>query len=136
MRYSTLYERVNTRNFTGFDGQPYTVRYITLKSGREIGFWDAVSNVETAHSDLVRWFGRLFKLANDDWDWERIDNRVWDLEDLVGYYRKRVEERGFRRTKEERIKQLRQVSGRTEEEAAAFLAKADKLERELRKTGT
>ena len=115
MRFETLYEKVHTIN---------DLKFLTLKSGRQVMFWNAKDEADDHYSSMVRWVSRMFKLANDESDLNRIDNFVWHLESLV-------ERLNVRKSKEERIAQLRDVSGRTPEEAALYLAKADQLEAEL-----
>lgn len=124
----TLYERV-----VGADGGPYVrgYKYIKLKSGRMITFWDAHSAAESAHTDLGRAISRLFKLADDDWDLERIEWILDHIERHIGAVRTEVEKRRGIKTREERIALLRNTTGRTPEEAAVYNAKADELERAL-----
>jgi hypothetical protein len=123
MRFETLYEKVH-QTTNGF-------KYLELKSGRRVMFWDAKNEADDHYSSMIRWVSRMFKLANDESDLNRIDNFVWHLESLVGAYRAELERLNVRKSKEERIAQLRDVSGRTPEEAALYLAKADQLEAEL-----
>lgn len=122
MRDSTRYERVEEAH--GF-------KYILLKSGRKFTFWNAIDASERAESDLVRAVSRCFKLAGDGWDLERLEWRIDRLEEYVGAVRAEIEKRRGQQSQRERIALLRNTTGRTEEEAAAFRAKADELEARL-----
>lgn len=121
---STLYERVEELN--GY-------KFIRLKSGRLFSFWDAYSAVESAHSTLGLAISRAFKLASDDYDLERLEWLVDNLDTHIGAIRKEIERRRGVRDQEERIKLLRHTAGRTPEESALFKEKADELEQRLRK---
>lgn len=124
---SRLYERVE--EIRGY-------KYIRLKGqgrkpGRLIGFWDAMRAAEAAHTDLGRAVSRVFKLAADDWDLERLESFVWNLESDIAAIRKEIERRQGVKTQRERIAALRLTTGRSPEEAAIFHAKADELEARL-----
>lgn len=122
MRRSTLHERPEVIR---------GVKAIRLKSGRLLGFWNAMSDIENAHTDLGRAISRAFKLADDDWDLDRLEGRLDQLEEHIGAVRAYlVKLRGVQDTRE-RIALLRRTEGRTPEEADAYLAKADELERGL-----
>lgn len=120
MRRSTIYEKVETRG---------GVKMIVLASGRRVTFWDAISQVEYAESTLARWLSRAAKLTNDEWEDERLESRLIRLEELLGAHRHDRTKREKRRAQEQRIERLRNVAGRTPEERASFLRKADELER-------
>lgn len=122
MRTSTLREKVET-----IRGH----KYIRLKTGRLITFWDALGAAEGAHSDLGRALSRAFKLADGEWDLERIAVRLDELTEHINAMRKHLEEVRGVRTKRERIALLRNTTGRSPEEAAAYRRKADELERQL-----
>lgn len=122
MRDETRHERVKT--IRGY-------RYIRLKSGRLLTFWEAVAAAEGAESDLIRAVSRTFKLAADEWDLERIEYRIDGLERWIAAVREEIVKRRGVKTQEERIALLRNTRGRTHEEAAAFRAKADELEGRL-----
>lgn len=112
-------------------------KFITLQSGRRITFLDAQSMAKAARSALSTAASRMFKLARhqdrdiDEWNLELIDSFVEDLEDYVRILREEIDKLLGVRSQEERIALLRNVSGRSPEEAAAFLDKADELERRL-----
>lgn len=122
MRESTRYERVET-----IRGH----KYVRLKSGRLLTYWDAMDAADRADSDLVRAVSRAFKLAAGDWDLERIEWFIDSLESWTGAVREELEKRRGVKTQEERIALLRNTNGRTPEEAEAFLRKADQLEEQL-----
>lgn len=103
-------------------------RYVQLKTGRLITFWDAMTAAETAHTDLGRAISRVLKLAGDDWDLERLERRLDCVEEHVRQVRVEIEKRRVASSKRERIALLRNTSGRTPEEAAAYRRKADELE--------
>lgn len=105
--------------------------FIRLKSGRHLTFWDVLVLLESAHTDLGRSFSRLFKLAADDWDLERIEHRLDAIEEHCAALRSHLDKARGKVTKQQRIALLRNVEGRTPEEAEAFLRKADQLENEL-----
>lgn len=107
-------------------------KYIRLKSDRLITFWDAHHQAESARTDLGRALSRCFKLADGDYDLERIEWFVDDLDTYVRVLRAEVEKRRGVKTAEERIALLRNTTGRSPEEAEAFHRKADELERRLR----
>lgn len=122
MRDRTLYERVETVR---------GIKFIRLKSGRLLSFWDAMDAADNADSDLVRAVSRAFKLAAHDWDLERIEWFIDTIESWTGAVREELEKRRGVKTKEERIALLRNTNGRTPEEAEAFHRKADELEEQL-----
>jgi hypothetical protein len=123
LRDSTRHERVETSRFGP--------KFIRLKSGRLLSFWDAITAGESAQSALVRAFSRSFKLAADDWDLERIEYRIDGLELWIAAVRAELEKRRGVQSQKERIALLRNTTGRTPEEAEAFLRKADELEERM-----
>lgn len=129
MSSRTFYERVEE---TGGH------KFIRLKSGRRLHFWDAIREVERADTDLSRAFSRAFKLAgtNSDpdlaaYELERLEDRVRRLEWYLGSLRTEIDRRLGVIGQRERIALLRNTNGRSPEEAAAFARKADELERRL-----
>lgn len=105
-------------------------RYIRIKSGRLIGFWDAVRELEAAHTGLYRGFSRAFKLA-DEYGLEVLEHRIERVEEHMAALRGYLDKCRGDQTKRERIAALRNTKGRTPEEAAAFRRKADQLEAAL-----
>lgn len=122
MSERTFYERVV--EMRGF-------KFIKLKSGRFITFWDALNQAKAADTDLSRAVSRAFKLADSDWDLERLEWLVWDPESYTSALRETIDKRVGVKTQEERIALLRNTTGRTPEEAAEFNRKADELEQRL-----
>lgn len=117
-----------------FHERPVVIRgykYIRLKSGRLLTFWDAIEAADRADTDLVRAVSRALKLATHDWDLERIEWFIDGLESWIGAVRGELEKRRGTKTQEERIALLRNTTGRTPEEAEAFRRKADELEARL-----
>lgn len=118
--------------------------YIRLKGGRLVGFWDMISAAESAQTSMERAVSRAFKLAVADdsgrqagdilrgYDMERLEWFIDTLESYVSAMRIVIEKQRGTRTEEERIAQLRNTTGRTPEEAAAYLRKADQLEAALK----
>jgi hypothetical protein len=78
---------------------------------------------------------RLARIYDDvliaEWDWERIEQFIDEVEVFVETFRKEIKKHRVQRSKTEKIQALRNVQGRTPEEAAAFRAKADALEAKL-----
>ncbi len=60
---------------------------------------------------------------------ERLRWLLDDMRDYVEVASRHLDELDGKDRREERIKALRRIAGRTPEEAAAYLAKADQLER-------
>lgn len=114
-------------------------RYIKLSStGRTFSFEDSKKQVEKGLNMITRWMGRIVQIVpnTDDRDlndyyWEQIEDYCDRLRIIADRWMEEVAKHRKVRTKEERIKALRNTTGRTEEEAALFLAKADELEKEL-----
>jgi uncharacterized small protein (DUF1192 family) len=124
---SSQYDRVEeTASFLGG-----TYKFIKLKSGRRMTFWDAMDEAEKADTALTTAISRCFKLADGDYDLERIEWKIDKLESYIGALRKYLEELQGVKEVEERIALLRNVTGREPEEAKRFLAKADELEAKL-----
>lgn len=113
----------------------YTFRYWRSPKGKVYTNFDCERRFESAIWAVGRWFGRTVRTRTTSPDAEanRDDLRTvrWKLDKLsehVFMMQAQLDElEGIDRT-QERIAQLRQVAGRTPEETAAFLAKADQLE--------
>jgi len=111
------------------------VKFIRLKSGRHVSFYDAKREAKSGLTILWRSVARMGAVAQPfdgdfDIDWEQIEWMLDDVQAFVNLWRKEVEKRTGQRTRQERIDHLRLVAGRTPEEAALYRAKADELERE------
>jgi hypothetical protein len=115
-------------------------KYLRTPSGKLYTFNDMIHKADLAEHAFARAIARAFKLR-PDWpgEPERATYRAMDLEQIewalesmeayIAAAREHLEkERGIK-SREERIALLRNVSGRTPEEAEAFLKKADELER-------
>lgn len=113
-------------------------QYIRLKSGRLVGFWDMVTAVESAETALSTAVSRALKLAAADehgladYYLETMEWRLDRVESYIGAVRTYLEKLRGDQTTKERIALLRKTDGRTPEEAAAYRAKADELERRLK----
>lgn len=107
-------------------------KYIQLKGGRLVGFWNMLTAADRAQTDLTRAASRAFKLAvanDDDYDLERLEWFVEEVERWTHDMMRAIEKRRGVKTREERIALLRNTTGRTPAEAEAFHRKADQLER-------
>lgn len=106
-------------------------KYIVNKAGNRISFWDSIKAFDSAETAMHTSMQRMFKLEGQyDRDW--IVRRITSIEDWLNALRahlKNLEELDEMRTK---IANLRNVDGRTANEAAEFLRKADQLEVKLR----
>lgn len=131
MRDSTRYEKVEEAPGFADSGLFGPYKFIRLKSGREMTIMDAIRDVEGAYSSWGRGMSRAFKLANSDFDIRMIEYRLSQMEEhcaALRQYRSKLEEEKVLR---EKIAALRNTEGRTPEEAAAYLRKADELEKGL-----
>lgn len=112
-------------------------KYIKLsKTGRVFSYHEAQKQVDKGFNMVTRWLLRIVQIVPestdydlDEYYWERIDDYADRLEILAERIREEVRKHLKVRSKQERIKALRNVTGRTPEEAAIFLAKADELEK-------
>jgi hypothetical protein len=133
MRFDTQYEKVFMTD-SGF-------KYLNLKSGRRVMFFHATDEVKKCMTPLYRWTSRMFKLVDSpdkdiaESNWDTLDWRLFEIESWIKAVREHYEkEHGVvrkERNKRDRILALREIAGRTPEEAAMFLAKADQLEQEM-----
>lgn len=113
----------------------YTFRYWRSPKGKVYTNFDCERRFESAIWAVSRWFARTVRTRTTSPDAEanRDDLRTvrWKLDKLsehVLMMQAQLDDlEGVDRT-QERITQLRQIAGRTPEEAAAYLAKADELE--------
>lgn len=121
MRHSQFERVVEMRGF----------KYIKLKSGRFVTFWNMIDAAESAHTDLARAISRAFKLVDNDYDLERLQWLAERLEEHAHHLMQEIEKRRGVKTQQERIALLRNTSGRTPEEAEAYRRKADQLEAEM-----
>jgi hypothetical protein len=108
------------------------IKFIQLQSGRLMSFWDMMSRADRDFTAFARAMSRCFRLADRDFDLERLEWRIEQQEAYVASLREEITRLLKNKSKKERIAALRNTTGRTPEEAAAFLAKADELERRLR----
>lgn len=107
------------------------LKFIRLSSDRILWFSDAMTALDRAHTALGTAVSRCFKLVGSDYDLERLEWKIDNLERHIGAVRKEIERRRSVKAQEERIALLRNTTGRTPEEAAEFRRKADALERKL-----
>src|SRR5215831_8722232 len=99
---------------------------IRTKRGTVVTFFDAERQAKRGLTTLWRSLTRMSRLARPpdpgdeyDFDWEHIDWLLDEVESMVTMWREKVREHGVQRSREDRIRQLRDVSGRTPDEAAA-----------------
>lgn len=113
----------------------HTFRYYQSESGKRYSHYDCERRLKSAQEVMYRWFSRVLKTRTtaDDIDQSRYEimRMRWVAQEISQYAE--VIQRELDRLegvdrKAERIKALRSLEGRTPEEAAAFLAKADQLE--------
>ncbi len=109
MSERTLYERVVEHG-----GH----KYIKLKSGRLVTFWNMMDAAERAQTDLSRSFSRAFKLVvanNDqeiaDYDLARLEWFIDRLDSYVHAMRHAIEKQRATRLQEDRIALLRNTTG-------------------------
>lgn len=113
----------------------YTFRYYESQGGTRYTHYDCERRLTAAKNAMYRWFSRTLKTRTDSGDAEQNSYELkrlrWIAEEVAQYAE--VMQRELDRLEgtdrlAERVKALRQVAGRTPEEAAAYLAKADALE--------
>lgn len=112
-------------------------RFVRLPS-RDVFMWGAMDDARKAWTPLRRHIIRAFNLVNQrdmemraD-DLERLEWFVDDIERWAASLREHIDKlRGPDLSKRRRIELLRNNKGRTPEEAAAYRAKADQLEKEM-----
>ncbi len=115
----------------------YVFRYWQSDKGTTYTNYDCERRLESAISAVSRWFSRTVRTrtTTPNADYHNVETLRWKLERLTEHVQMMLTQlddlEGVDR-KRERIKSLREVMGRTPQEAAAFLAKADELEREER----
>ena len=117
-----------------FDHGTWTSRYYIADDTKKTFSHDECRRrAEQADRALSRWFSRAMATVSsgdgmDEHDLERLE---WFLDNIATWLENANQaldaRRGVKRL-EERIKALRSISGRTPEEAEAFLAKAAQLE--------
>lgn len=122
-----------------FPEQHGNFKYIRMpRSGKLLSFYDLVEKAQTDLRGLARDVSRSFKTINTHdqeylaSDLERIEWLLDDVEEWAKRVRDHLANEHGRVRRRERIAQLRNIAGRTPEEAEAFLAKADELERRER----
>jgi hypothetical protein len=111
------------------------IKYIKAKAGRIIWFHNAHSDAERGETMMHTAVGRMFKTVQAgeyaDLDLERIEWFLDRVERWLGAMRKELERRRGTVKVEDRIAMLRNTNGRSPEEAALYLKKAEELERGL-----
>lgn len=132
MSRHTIYEKVEEDDTLA---PTFIRRFIRLKSGRELTFWDAVSAANAARTAFSTAISRAYKLAGEDtYSLERIDRIIDDMESYIGSVRQWRERLREIKAEEERIAALRMKTvamGATPGEARLASAKADELQAKL-----
>lgn len=113
----------------------YTFRYFESKKGARYTHYECERRLKTTVDGLYRWFSRTLKTRTtsgdaeqDKYDLQRLRWVADEVAECAAVIQREVDRlEGVDRTAE-RVKALRQVSGRTPEETAVYLAKADQLE--------
>jgi hypothetical protein len=112
-----------------------TFRWIVTETGKRYSNFDCMQRVKAADSAFSRWFSRAVKTrtswAEAEMRGDELERLRWLLSDMQTYLAaagRYLDELEGTDRRAERIRALREVQGRTPEEAAAFLAKADRLE--------
>lgn len=112
------------------------VRWFVTAGGARYTHYDCERRLKAATSGVFRWFNRAVKTRttwNDDVEMNRdqirdLRSALEELQDYVEHAQRYLDEVEGVDRRAERIKALRNVSGRTPAEAAVYLAKADHLE--------
>lgn len=111
-----------------------TVKFLVTERGQRYTHYECERRLKAAVRGLARWFSRsirtMTKWDDADMNAAQIRDLRWILGDVTSYVEvvqrelDRIE--GVNRT-DERIAALRNVEGRSPEEAALYLAKANEL---------
>jgi len=115
-------------------GDGYTFRYYESKGGKRYSHFDCERRLEAATNAMQRWFSRAIRTRTtqgdaeqDRYELERLRSAADELAEYAAIVQRELDRLEGVDRKAERVKALRMVEGRTPEEAAAFLAKADQL---------
>lgn len=106
-------------------------KFMRIQTGRLLTFWECMAQAERGRTAFATGFSRAFKTAGEDWDLERLEWLLDEMDSYVAHVRQEIEKRRGIKTKQERIALLRNTAGRTPEEAEMYRRKADQLEAEL-----
>lgn len=120
---------------TNADGDVF--RHLVLDGGGQYSNLDCIGKTEQASRAFGRWFYRSMLTATkwsdpvlSESDTERLGWMLDEMETYIASARQGLAERQEAQRRVEKVKALRRIAGRTPEEAEAYLAKADELERE------
>jgi Lon protease-like protein len=112
-----------------------TVKYFVTDAGQKYTHYECERRLQAAIRATSRWFSRTIRTMtvwkDADMNASEIRDLRWILGDMANYVEvvsrelDRIE--GVNRSAE-RVAALRSIKGRTPEEAALFLAKADEIE--------
>src|SRR3954451_18313248 len=85
-------------------------KYIKLETGRRVTFWDALDEAGQGRNKLWRWASRVNRLATSEYDIERYENLIDDMETFVQVHRTQIIKRRGGVHIEARIKLLENVT--------------------------
>jgi hypothetical protein len=85
-------------------------RYIKLETGRRVTFWDALDEAGQGRNKLWRWAARINRLADSEFDIQRYEDLVDDMETFVQIHRTEIIKRRGGVKIEDRIKLLENVT--------------------------
>lgn len=110
----------------------FTFRYYESASGKHYTNFDCERRLSAAKNAMERWFSRTIRTRTmaaeqDDFDLQRLRWVADDIAMYAAHIQRELDRLEGVDRKAERIKALRVVEGRSPEEAALFLAKADEL---------
>lgn len=112
----------------------YTFRYYESKGGKRYTHHDCERRLEAAQAAMERWFSRAIRTlttqgnAEDRYELERLRYVADDIAEYAAVIQREIDRLEGVDRRAERVRALRSVEGRTPEEAAVYLAKADQLE--------
>lgn len=123
-------DRIIERSNEGF-----TFRFYESEKGTRYTHYDCERRLKAAANGLYRWFSRTLKTRTtsgdaeqDKYDLQRLRWIAAEVAEYVAVIQRELDRlEGVDRTSE-RVKALREVTGRTPEETALFLAKAEQIE--------
>lgn len=114
----------------------FTFRYFESEKGTRYTHWDCERKLVAARNAMSRWFSRALKTRTSSGDAEfdsyELQHLRYIAEGIAEYaevIQREIDRLEGVDRKTERIKALRNVKGRTPEEAAMYLEKAAQLER-------
>lgn len=112
----------------------FTFRYYESAAGKQYTHYECERRLDAAKNAMERWFSRTIRTRTmtgdaeqDGFDLQRLRWVADDIAMYAAHIQRELDRLEGVDRKAERIKALRVVEGRSPEEAALFLAKADEL---------